>query len=164
MIHEQDTGWTAIWRCSERDRWLLVRCREKGSDAELEEVHRLSMRTEDWIKRGSFRSCSYESHKSWNYLKYFTYSYIFFIFNLFPLFCCYSPVLLSFKSQPALFSCFLVPYSHFDIFLLLSIHDILQIFHILEIQQAVLLNLSHRIFDLYDDTVLNCSLKNYLRN
>lgn len=166
MIHGQDTGWAVIWRCSEsfegwkrcwgqRGRWILVRYREKGSDAELKRFTGCQEKTGGWIKRGSFRLSSYESHKSWNYLKYFTYSYISFIFNLFPLFWSYSPVLLSFKSHLALFSCFLVPCSHFGIFLLLSIHYILQIFHILEILQAVLLSLSHWMFGLYDDAVLN---------
>lgn len=67
----------------------------------------------------------------------------------------YSPVLLSFKSHPALISCFLVPCSHFGIFPLLSIYYILWASYVLEMLQQVLLSLSHWIFDVCDDMVLN---------
>ena len=102
-----------------------------------------------WIGRGSFSLSTYESQKSWNYLKSFTYSYISFIFHLFPLFCSYSPVLLSFESRPALISCFLVLCSLFGIFLLLSVCYVLQAFHISEMLQVVLLSLSLKIWSMW---------------
>lgn len=162
----QDVGWAAIWRClkfwsleealgAERQVAVSTMQGGKGSDAKVKRFTGRQEKTGGWINRGSFSLSSYESHKSWNYLKYFTYSYISFIFHLSPLFCSYSPVLLSFKSHPALISCFLVPRTHFGILLLLSVRCILQAFHISETLQAVLLSLSHWVFGLWGDTVLN---------
>lgn len=92
-------GWKRSW--GQRG-WSLLAWRRGGKGQMLKRFAGHQEKTGGWINRGSFSLSSYESPKSWNYLKYFTYSYISFISHLFPLFCSYSPVLLSFKSHPVL--------------------------------------------------------------
>lgn len=75
-------GWKKYW--GQRDRWLLMWHRRKGSKAEVKRFTGCQEKTGDWINRGSFSLSSYESYESWNYLEYFTYYYfIAFIFHLF---------------------------------------------------------------------------------
>lgn len=83
----EDTSSFKAWkrRWGQRDRSLLAG-RRGGKGQMLKRFTGRREKTGGWINRSSFSLSSYESHKSWNYLKYFTCSYISFIFHLFPLF------------------------------------------------------------------------------
>lgn len=150
-----------FWRLErywgQRGRWLLVRCREKGSDAELEEAVKQQLGVELREAASDLPAMSHTNHEAtWNISPTHTSplsltSSLSFVVIL--LFC--------FLSSHTL-HCFPASSSHFGIFLLLSSHYILQIFHILEKLQAVLLSFGHCIFGLYDDTVLNCFSKKLL--